>query len=92
MLAYPIRGVLQLVVRRENHHCVGRVLVNGLDEVHAQIATSSLLILVRKRDLNGLMPARLRVDLEEFVKGAAGLQLWKLLAYFGHHHSQGYPS
>ena len=92
MLTDPIRGVLQLIVRRENHHCVGRVLVDGLDEVHAQIATPALLILVRKRYLNGLMPARLRVNLKEFVKGAAGLQLRKLLANFGHHYSQGYSS
>ena len=38
------------------------------------------------------MPARFRVDLKELVDGATGLQLWKLLAYFGHHDSKGYPS
>ena len=46
VLAHSIRGVLKLVIWCQNNHCIRRILVDGFNEVHSQVASLLRLVLV----------------------------------------------
>ena len=35
VLTHAIRGILQLVIRGEDYHCIARVFIDRLNEVHS---------------------------------------------------------